>query len=185
MQRNINTNQRPRTHNPRPHTESARPTRTGKWMYQTTAATKLRPPGGHKKSAAQVTPDSRVSPVRPTFLAHQAVAKKGPLASPLLQWSTHRNCSYFASGEPHGVDNSSLKMNAGRLFGLKFFISCYEMTNLESLPASSAPTFSRSRLAGHSPCTARRWRSPHRSDHFWGVCPQSRPAEPINIITAH
>ena len=129
-------------------------------MSQTRTATKLRPPGGHKKSAAQVTPDSRVSLARPTFRAHQAVAKKGPLVSPLLDLSTQRIWLLVMARQPHAVDYSSLKMSAGRLFELKFFISCYEMTILEKLPAFRAPTFSRSSLAGQPPCVAREWKSP-------------------------
>ena len=60
------------------------------------------------------------------------------LVSPLLELSTQRIWLLVMARQPHAVDYSSLKMSAGRLFELKFFISWYEMTILESLPASRA-----------------------------------------------
>ena len=129
-------------------------------MSQTTVVKKMRPPGGHEKSAAQVTPDSRVSLARPTFRAHQAVAKKGPLVFYLLPLSTQRNWLLVVARQPHAVDSSSTKTSADTLFELKFFISCYEMNILERASASRAPTFSRSSVAGQPPCVARECKSP-------------------------
>ena len=62
---------------------------------ETPAGLFLRPPGGHEKLAAQVTPDSQASLARPTFRAHQAVAIFGPrLFGSVIFLRPYRACSF-------------------------------------------------------------------------------------------